>query len=444
MQMECCAWEHTGHRSPRRRVDPGSWRDIPQLSRVPRLSLSEVLHQAPRLLELVSPNDRKTLLAVCRSTRQFLHAFASYVRLQEDDTLQRLLSTAVGPYLQRLELQGIRLTVTDISGLTSAPWSGILTSLTLSNCRLHTSTIIQLAAGEWPMLQHLALRENNLGTAAVQAMASGKWPCLHRLDLSSNKMNANAITELTQLGWSRLTGLELHDNSALDRAAIQRLAFRPWKCLTGLSISGGFTLNFFVRMAAFAWPLLDSVYLDCDYCPSQAVSFAGVWRNMQNMQIKTRGPSEMASLAKPVMLELTEAGWPKLQSLDLSNSHIGADGFAQLALGEWPLLSTLVISHIQLTDDDFIPEDYAKFALGKWLQLTYLCLSHNDMDDECAAALTIADWPKLQTLDLSCNDIGASGSASLAQGKWPKMEHLCLRENKPECMCPCCFLQQGL
>ncbi|KAL3135729.1 hypothetical protein ABBQ38_006197 [Trebouxia sp. C0009 RCD-2024] len=95
---ECCYWDQTGHRSPRRawkqtghcsprrRINPDSWQDYPQLSQ-----FVDVLHAAPRLLELISPNDKKTLLALCTSTRRLVHAFASKVSLQEDGTLQHLL-----------------------------------------------------------------------------------------------------------------------------------------------------------------------------------------------------------------------------------------------------------------------------------------------------------------------------------------------------------------
>ena len=51
------------------------------------LSLTDILHKAPRVLELVSPHDKKALLAVCMTIRQSVHAFARSISLQEDDTL---------------------------------------------------------------------------------------------------------------------------------------------------------------------------------------------------------------------------------------------------------------------------------------------------------------------------------------------------------------------
>lgn len=440
--MECCSWEQTGYRSLRRRVNQGSWQDIPQLSYIPYISLIDVLHQAPRLLELVSPNGKRSLLAVCVSTRRLVLAFASCVSLQEDDTLQHLLDTPVGPCLHRLELHGIKLTATAVPELTSTPWSGLLKSLTLSNCGLNSSAISKLAAKNWPMLEHLSFSKNKLGKAAIKAMAGSKWPHLAYLDLSSNKLNASAITALTQLGWSRLAGLQLDNNPDLDSNAIRRLASGSWPFLKHLTISGAFALKDFVRLAASAWPCLESLYLDCDYCPPQTISFAGFGRNLQSLQIQTHYPSQLASFGMPAVLGLTQADWPNLRVLDLSScNHLRSSGFLQLSFGQWPFLSELDVSHSQLSGEDFTPEVY--FALGDWPQLTHLCLSHNGMNDECAAELTIADWPKLHTLDLSYNDIGATGSARLAQGDWPAMEHLCLHGNKPECICPCCTLQAG-
>ncbi|KAL3147080.1 hypothetical protein ABBQ38_015042 [Trebouxia sp. C0009 RCD-2024] len=440
---ECCAWEQTGHRSPRRRIKQGIWQHIPQLSPFPYLSLTDVLQAAPRLLELVSPEDKKSLSAVCTSMRRLVHACASFVSLQKGDTLQHLLDTAAGPRLQVLQLQDIRLTVTAIPGLTSAPWSVLLVSLTLSNCGLEPSTISKLAAGYWPMLQHLSFRNNSLSTAAIKAMAGGQWPRLEHLDLSSIKLNAEGIAELIQLSWSRLSGLELQGNPDIDAKAFRMLASGVWPCLKGLAISGSFTLNYFVRQAASPLRLLESVYLNCNYSP-QAVNFAGAWQNMQSMRIKTRCPTSayIAILPKPLKLELKGAAWCNLQSLDLSYSHLGGQGIAQLALGDWPWLCQLDVSHLEFTEEDYIPDDYAGLASGRWPQLTYLCLADNAMYDEYAAELTVANWPKLRVLDLSHNCIGVTGSAALDQGNWPEMEHLCLHENQPECICPTCFLDE--
>ncbi|KAL3134668.1 hypothetical protein ABBQ32_007676 [Trebouxia sp. C0010 RCD-2024] len=441
---ECCAWEQTGHRSPRRRITQGIWQHVPQLSPVPYLSLTDVLQAAPRLLELVLPEDKKSLSAVCSSARRLVHAFASSVSLQEGDTLQHLLDTAAGPRLQVLQLQNIRLTVTALPELTSAPWSVLLVSLTLSNCGLEPSTIRKLAAGYWPMLQHLSFRHNTLSATAIRAMAGGQWPRLEHLDLSSTNLNAEGIAELIQLSRTRISGLELHGNPDIDAKAFRMLVSRIWPFLKGLAISGCFTLNYFVKRAASALRLLESVYLDCNYSP-RAINFAGAWQNMQNIRIKTRYPTSayVAFLPKPLKLGLKGSAWRNLQSLDLSYSHLGGQGIAQLALGDWPWLCQLDISHLDFTDDDYIPADYADFASGTWPQLTHLCLADNAMYDDCAAELIIANWPKLQVLDLSYNCIGATGSAALAQGDWPEMEHLCLHENQPECICATCILDEG-
>ena len=80
-----------------------------------------------------------------------VHAYAHRIILKADDTLQHLLDTAVGPHLCRPKLCGIKLTVTGVSGLASAPWSA-LTSLTLGNCGLNSSAISKVAAGYWPVL----------------------------------------------------------------------------------------------------------------------------------------------------------------------------------------------------------------------------------------------------------------------------------------------------
>ena len=426
LQMESFAWGQTGQRTARRRVNKA------------RLSLTDILHEAPRVLQLVSPDDKKALLAVCKSTRRLVHAFANRITLQEDDSLEHLLDTAVGPHLHQLDLHGIKLRATAVPGLTSAPWSA-LTSLTLCNCGLNGSTISKLAASKcWPVLQHLSLCNNRLSTAAVKAMAGSNWPLLRHLDLSSNKLTASAISQLTQLRWANLEVLDLSKNPYLDSSAIQKLSSGSWPLLKGLAVGGNFGLGLFAQMTASSWPLLETVQINCNYCAPQVVSFAGCWQNVKNLQIITHLPSpsdKFRSFSMPAVSGLTAAEWTNLQTLDLSCSSLGQSGVMQLAHGQWPLLSKLDISQIAncalLT-----PDDYADFAQGSWPKLTYLSLAHNKMDNDCAMQLAYGDWPLLANIDLSYNNIGADGGTELAVADWPYLEHLCLYENKPEC-CGC-------
>ena len=190
------------------------------------------------MLQLVSPDDKKALSAVCKPIQRLVHAFASTITLQEDDTLQHLLDTAVGPHLLKLDLHGIQLTATAVPGLTSAPWSA-LTSLILCNCGLNGPTISKLAAGNcWPVLQHLSLCNNKLSTAAVKAMAGSKWPLLRHLDLSSNKLTASAISQLTQLRWSSIEVPDVSNNPSLNSNAIRKLLSGAWPALRALAICG--------------------------------------------------------------------------------------------------------------------------------------------------------------------------------------------------------------
>lgn len=204
------------------------------------------------VLELITPDGRKALLAVCRSLRLLVHALTRSISLQKNDTLEYLLDLAVGPQLKRLDLQGIRLTAETLSKLTSAPWFS-LTSLTLVSCKLDSPTSSKLAAGKWP-LQRLRISENNLSRPAVKTMAGmeADWPALRHLNLSSNNLSSTAISQLTQLSWSRITTLDLGGNPHLDANTVQKLACGSWPCLQSLSISGTFGLKYFVQAATSA------------------------------------------------------------------------------------------------------------------------------------------------------------------------------------------------
>ena len=417
--MDGFVWGQTGRRTNKRCASQG------------RLLLTDILHEAPRVLQLVSPDDKKALMAVCKSVHRLVHAFASSVTLQEDDSLEQLLDTAVGPHLQQLCMYGINLTTISVSGLTSAPWSA-LTSLTLNNCGLTNSTITQLAACKWwPELQLLSFRGNQLGSEAIKAMAGKNRPQLRHLDLSSNRLTAYSITQLTQLRWSSIETLDLRYNPGLKYTAIRKLAIGSWPVLKGLAVNGSYDLAFFAQVAG-SWPLLETIQISCDYCVPHAVSFKGCWPNVKHLQIMTPMPSPFDV---PAVSSLTEANWANLQSLDLSYSNLGRKGFTQLADGQWPLLRKLDVSRMQ-HEGLLSPDDVAAFAEGDWPKLTYLGLAHNGMSDDCAMELIDGDWPLLAVINLSYNNIGAEGGDALAVADWPNLEHLCLRQNMRDC-CGC-------
>ncbi|KAL3131111.1 hypothetical protein ABBQ38_000420 [Trebouxia sp. C0009 RCD-2024] len=85
--MECFALGQAVCSTPRRGVQKGSQ----------QLSLIDVLHEAPGVLELMTPADKQALLAVCTSFRLLIHAFASRIWLHDENyTLERFLATAAG------------------------------------------------------------------------------------------------------------------------------------------------------------------------------------------------------------------------------------------------------------------------------------------------------------------------------------------------------------
>ena len=233
-------------------------------------------------------------MAACKSVQRLVHAFASSVTLQENDSLEHLLDTAVGPHLQELRMYDIKLTTTLATGLTSAPWSA-LTSLTLNNCGLTSSTMTQLAACKcWPELQLLSVRNNNLSSEAVKAMAGSNWPKLRHLDLSSNRLTAYSISQLTQLRWSSIEALDLRHNPCLNSRAIRKLAFGSWPLLKGLAVGGSFCLPSFAQVAGSSLPLLETIQISCNFAAPGAVSFAGCCPHVKHLQIVTPTPSPQA------------------------------------------------------------------------------------------------------------------------------------------------------
>lgn len=123
-------------------------------------SLAKVIHEAPRLLELLSPDPQQPLLAVSAGCLLPLLGTNSHLR-------QAVHSLVTGLYLQRHS---------DVPVFAKCSWQN-LQKLSLINC---ASNMVQLAQAHLPLLTSLNLSENLLSTVSIAYLTRHTGLCCNR------------------------------------------------------------------------------------------------------------------------------------------------------------------------------------------------------------------------------------------------------------------------
>ncbi len=321
----------------------------------PVVTLLDVVHTAPRLLEALPPESLKALSDTCSFLHTRICTQITTLTLPISDHLILLqprqwpsicvvwITAATGPLLSEC-LRHVRKDCAVFAGLVSSSTLNPLTDgkrlvlITpatrhlgihgLAPCQIHLSamsqfakyskeasskvvvlalldkveeTFRQLSSMTWPHLLSLVVQSNHIGSDAFLHLKPENFPFLQGFFVKTSKINSQAMLHLVKGLPRMLSWLTLITN--IDAAAVHHLSTANWPCLVSLSISS--TMS--------KLPGLQSI--------------------------------NAASVQK-----LTQAQWPLLEKLDLSRNDLGHCAIVHLIQGRWPLLTTLTLDSKCMTE----------------------------------------------------------------------------------------------
>jgi len=339
------------------------------------VSLSDLLHEVPRLWDFTPSRYWNVLLGVNKQVRRQVQGMVRCIKITE--------------VLQPEQLHH----------LTKGGWSQ-LRCLDLSKSYMKAASAAQLSNGAWPLLQSLTLARgrtfNDLSSCSehVFRQFKGKWPLLESLTVSMHRLDIAQVTALTEIDWPLLQTLCIEP----FYDAVPALIKGNWPELKDLSMGYG----------------LDKRGLGClSNLP---------WSTLQRLQLK------LCRVSPCGIHSLIQAHLPRLQELSFvyiiwntEGEDSGEDCFAMLAQGKWPLLSKLELKSMSASH-----EGIRHLATGQWPKLQTVILKRFNITDADMPLLVQANWPNVQNLTL-VGHFEHMEVLNMCMRKWPALQMLRLR-----------------
>lgn len=336
----------------------------------PTHTFLEVLHEAPRLLELLPPATLKTLSATCRSLRTSFCARVSVITLSEPADTPKLCCKTWPRLTMVTCTHGLNLYYLKLRDMLSAEWECMVeVELAVWSCggqstprTTHSSAVLVRARQQLHTLLNHVSRQHH---AALSAFADMNRPS-GSLTLQGPLVGCSVVQSLTLDCWPLLKFLKVVNSANLGLGSMPHLR----KLLPSLTLS---------------------VILNCGLDASDVLQLATGWPQTQEL-ILYNNQLDASSISA-----IAHAKWPSLSRLDLCSNTLGCAGMQHLVSCSWPSLRVL--------------------------GLTCTCL-----DAPSLQCLAQGQWPALQRLNLSGNSIDATGISFLVQGSWPLLEVLSLSD----------------
>ena len=210
------------------------------------VSLSDLLHEVPRLWDFTPSKYWNVLLGFNTEVRRQVQGMIRCIKITE----------ALQPE--------------QLHHLTKGGWSQ-LRCLDLSKSCITAASHAQLSNGAWPLLQNLTLARgrtfDDLSSCSehVFRQFEGKWPLLESLTVSGHRLDVAQVTALTDIDWPLLQILciePFHD-------AIPALMKGNWLELKDLSIQHGLDYRGLGCWSNLPWSTLQRLQLRvCQVSPN--------------------------------------------------------------------------------------------------------------------------------------------------------------------------------
>ncbi len=363
------------------------------------MPLSDLIHQVPRLLELMPSECLAALLATSRTHRSQIHNYVTSITISDPTHASDLISST-WPRLMKWTLadqDSYRILIRVTCDMTVAAASVLAKASMLSDWQLQFEGIqlsaaaaAETAKGDWPTLRGLHFGCCKLTRAVVQELVAGNWPTLTCLSAIQTPVDIGLISLLSQARWPKLAFMSLRNlrlpmtqegkevenqfySTAPDAKSKVVLEADPQQ--TSASSS-----------ATSDWSSIAVVNLSYQQVDPQMVTkllHTGV-KQLRVLML------HCAQLDAAVILQLTQSECPRLQTLILSRNELGSVAMSYLAQGKWPLLEKLNLQGNDL--EDAALDDLFK---GEWQLLDELKLTVRSLHDKA-----ITKW-----LGLSSDDV---------------------------------------
>ena len=429
-------------------------------------SLAKVLHEAPRLLELLSPDPEQALLAVssgcllpllCTNSqlRQAVHSLVTGIYLQHDSDV---------PVFAKCSWQNLqKLSLVNCAGYTSQLAQAhlpLLTSLNLSKNAFSTVSIVYLMRAHWPLLQSLCFDKSHMDAAGFRLLSNNNWPDLRHLLLQHVTAYNGELLSYGDPGWPKLqtislTGTEIGmgairwlssihcpqlqrlqiGSTGLTSGAFNLLMQANWPNLKALDIGSNKLSDMNVhQFDQFCWSALEEIDVSnagiagqslCKLCSHMrpyikkarfsgsnllGACLAGEWSNLEVLDV--RGGTVLNTRSD----SRKRYKWPRVRCLDFSESIISLETLVNV---ECPLLETLDLSKVYMGALDVLVQ-------GTWSKLKHLRLGYGLLPLD-VSTLVLGDWPLLVTLHIQLTCYAQSqldDVRKLVLRKWPCLQEL--------------------
>ncbi len=352
------------------------------------MPLSDLIHQVPRLLELMPSQCLAALIATNTTHRSQIHNYVTSITISDPTHASDLISCN-WPRLVKWTLadrdshmmQAIPihcdLTVAAASVLAKASmlsrWQ-----LQLEGTQLSAAVAAEIAKGDWPSLAGLCFWHAKLTRAVLQELVAANWPALTRLTSFEMPVDMGILSLLSQGRWPQLAELHLFNMRlrAHDMKEQEIQLVSAWSnVLTNISVKADLeriSVSSYATSATLDWSSISELILAHQQIDTRMVTrllHTGVNRIRSLVLI-------CVQLDAAVILQLTKSECPRLQILTLSNmnSGLGSVAVSYLAQGKWPLLKRLDLNGNELEDRAVDELFKGEWPLLEELKLTFRSL----------------------------------------------------------------------
>jgi hypothetical protein len=395
-------------------MDPGDVAEAP--------TLLDALARAPAAAALVvgalGEADRKALRLAHLQLRDAVSEEATELcaNLRSVDRLAAFLARPPTarrwPRLKELTIWGPDWAALEALG--TETWEGLRTlRLSRRGARLAldapATRALAAALRRMPALRALVLERVTLPDAAAEAlfraMRADAVPQLRTLSIRFAGFTPATARALAATGW-RLEELDLRRNYDLVAAGLAALLVTPTFALRRLNLrSCSLDTAVLLAVANAPWPLEE---LDLSF-------------NVFN-----------ATAAAPALGALSRHA--RLRGLDVSHCDLSAAGFKALVEARWPALTFLDADGAKMAFDG--PHALGDAAFAGFPALETLDLSNVKLGEAGARLLASRRWARLKSLAAYKCGLGDAGLAALARGDFPGADVARLARQRPQLLRP--------